>query len=193
MLIDHPINQSNNYISGWYINTTLWDEILLECNKRKILFEREPSGWRGYSSVYLDLISKEAHTAYKAILDTCLEQYKSQYPFLKDCPSLKYQNKDSNISTFKIQKYKPGKYYSELHCENDGKYPYRVLAFMTYLNDIDGGGTSFPSQNFQTKSEKGLTLIWPASFTHPHIGIPATDDTKIIITGWWEWDQKTLL
>ena len=188
MFNEHPINISKNHISGWYIDTALCNEILAECNKRKILFEKDSSGWRGFSKVNLDLISHKLFDDYRTILDSCLELYKNQYPFLKECPPLRYQRKENtDIPICKVQKYRPGKFYSELHCENDGMYPYRVLAYMTYLDDIDGGGTSFPSQNFESKSEKGLTLIWPASFTHPHIGIPAENATKTIITGWFEW------
>lgn len=191
MMVEHPVNQQKNHISAWYIDTPLWDEILLGCEKKKILFEKEESGWRGYSNLYLDILSEQFHSEYKAILDKCLEKYKEQYPFLKTTSGMKYQiRKPGKPATFKIQKYKPGKFYSELHCENDGIYPYRVLAFMTYLSNINGGGTSFPNQNFESKSEKGLTLIWPASFTHTHIGIPAENDTKIIITGWFEWDMN---
>ncbi len=190
-MIEHPVNLQKNHISAWYIDTPLWDEILLECEKKKILFEKEESGWRGYSNLYLDVLSKKLHDEYKTILDKCLTEYKEHYPFLKECPPIRYQSKDDRkIPTFKIQKYKPGKFYSELHCENDGRYPYRVIAFMTYLNNIEGGGTSFPHQNFEPKSEKGLTMLWPASYTHTHIGIPAPNDTKLILTGWFEWDMN---
>lgn len=191
MIVEHPINELKNHISGWYIDTILCDEILAECTKKKILFEKEQSGFRGYSSTYLHLLSKKLHESYVNILDQCLQNYKSQYTIFSNLPQTRYQRREiyKDFATCTVQKYQPGKHYSELHCENDGAYPYRVLAFMTYLCDIDGGGTDFPMQNFQPKSEKGLTLIWPASFTHPHIGIPAANDTKIIITGWFEWDM----
>lgn len=190
MIVEHPINELKNHISGWYVKTALWDEILSGCEKRKILFEKDQSGYRGYSSTYLHLISKDLHQSYVNIVNECLENYKSQYTIFSNTPPVRYQQKDNvDFPTCKVQKYQPGKHYSELHCENDGLYPYRVLAFMTYLCDIDGGGTQFPMQNFEPKSEKGLTLIWPASFTHPHIGIAAPNDTKIIITGWFEWDM----
>jgi len=190
MYTEHPVNKLQNHISGWYIETTLWDEIVSECNRKKILFEKETTDWRGYSRGFLHKINKSLFENYLGILDNCLNLYKQQYPFLKECPKLKLATPDSDktVSAVKLQKYKPGKYYSELHCENDGMYPYRTLVYMTYLVDIDGGGTDFPQQQFETKSQKGLTLIWPASFTHPHIGIPAEKDTKLIMTGWWEWD-----
>jgi hypothetical protein len=32
---------------------------------------------------------------------------------------------------------------------------------------------------------KGLTLIWPAIWTHPHRGVVSPTQTKYIATGWW--------
>ena len=56
---------------------------------------------------------------------------------------------------------------------------------MTYLNDIkDGGETYFSSQDLKVKPEKGLTLIWPAYWTHMHKGIPAITEHKMVTTGW---------
>ena len=34
------------------------------------------------------------------------------------------------------------------------------------------------------KPKKGLTIIWPAGWTHPHHGLPAPEETKYIATGW---------
>ena len=56
---------------------------------------------------------------------------------------------------------------------------------MTYLTTIkDGGGTMFTQQDVITPSIAGLTVIWPAGWTHYHHGIPAPLETKYIITGW---------
>ena len=56
---------------------------------------------------------------------------------------------------------------------------------MTYLNDVEDGGTDFLYQNIQTKAEKGLTLIWPSIFTHTHKGIISPTKEKQIVTGWY--------
>ena len=56
---------------------------------------------------------------------------------------------------------------------------------MTYLNDVDDGGTEFLYQNLITPAEKGLTLIWPAGFTHTHRGVVSQTKTKYIATGWY--------
>ena len=56
---------------------------------------------------------------------------------------------------------------------------------MTYLNTIDdGGGTEFILQNLVASAKQGLTLIWPAGWTHYHRGIVSNTQIKYIITGW---------
>ena len=56
---------------------------------------------------------------------------------------------------------------------------------MTYLNDIkNDGGTEFFYQKTKFNAKKGLTLIWPAEWTHTHRGIISEEYEKYIITGW---------
>ena len=63
----------------------------------------------------------------------------------------------------------------------------RLLVFMTYLNDVDDGGTEFKYQNITTPAKKGLTLIWPAPWTHTHRGQISYTKTKYITTGWFSY------
>ena len=56
---------------------------------------------------------------------------------------------------------------------------------MTYLNDVEDGGTEFYYQKLKTKAKKGLTLIWPTDFTHTHRGIVSKTKEKYIVTGWF--------
>ena len=56
---------------------------------------------------------------------------------------------------------------------------------MTYLNDVqDGGETEFPMFGLKVNPEKGKTLIWPAEWTHAHLGAVVKKGNKYIITGW---------
>ena len=108
-----------------------------------------------------------------------------------------------------IQKYLPGEGFRRLHTENNGlllpsehgdlidkelvhKSPIsRHLVYMTYLNDVEDGGTQFPFQNFVCPARKGLTIIWPAQWTFPHAGIVSFTKTKYIVTGWFAfYDQE---
>jgi hypothetical protein len=80
----------------------------------------------------------------------------------------------------------PGEGFYEWHCERGG-YPasHRVLVYMTYLNDVENGGTEFKFQKIKIDAKKGLTLIWPSDFTHTHRGIISNEEEKYIITGWF--------
>ena len=89
-----------------------------------------------------------------------------------------------------IQYYRPGGGYKKWHTERIGKSPpgvNRHLVFMTYLNDVfDEGGTEFFYQKITTSPRRGLTLIWPADWTHLHRGIVSPTEEKYIITGWFD-------
>lgn len=88
-----------------------------------------------------------------------------------------------------IQYYAPGGGYKAWHCERWGKdmpHAARHLVFMTYLNDVsDAGGTEFLYQRVTVQPKKGLTLIWPADWTHHHRGVVSPTQEKYIITGWF--------
>jgi hypothetical protein len=66
-------------------------------------------------------------------------------------------------------------------------YQTRILVFMTYLNDVPDGGTEFIYQNIISPAKKGLTLIWPAEFTHLHRGQISKTKEKYIVTGWFNY------
>lgn len=120
---------------------------------------------------------------YGNFLISFIESYKKKYPLCSD-------NVDrwSLYPLVNIQKYAPGGYYKRLHCEKSsgsGSIGKRHLVFMTYLNDINKGGeTRFHHQDINVKPVKGKTLIWPAEWTHSHVGIPAPEECKYIVTGW---------
>jgi hypothetical protein len=90
-----------------------------------------------------------------------------------------------------VQKYRPGGGYFPWHCErSSGNGPdvvvSRHLVYMTYLNDVtDAGETEFQIQKLKVQPRKGLTLIWPAEWTHTHRGIASPTQEKYIATGWF--------
>ena len=84
-----------------------------------------------------------------------------------------------------VQKYNPGQGFKQVHYERDVFIPYRCFVFMTYLNDVPNGGTHFPEQEYTAEAITGNTLIWPAEFTHPHVGQISEEHTKYIVTGWF--------
>jgi hypothetical protein len=90
---------------------------------------------------------------------------------------------------FNIQHYKPNEGYFIWHTERTSsvsKNCNRHLVFMTYLNDVyNQGETEFYHQKLKVQPKKGLTLIWPADWTHTHRGITSPTEEKYIITGWF--------
>jgi len=113
-------------------------------------------------------------------LQLCLDEYIKKYPFLQRVDNF-------NITEgYNIQYYKPNGGFKHWHCEiTHPKSSKRVLTFMTYLNDVPDGGTEFFYQKTITPAKKGLTLIWPAHFTHFHKGQISKKYEKYIITGWY--------
>lgn len=92
-----------------------------------------------------------------------------------------------------IQYYPPNGGYKKWHTERTStNFPEttRHLVFMTFLNDVsDGGETEFLYQKIKVQPRKGLTLIWPADWTHTHRGIPSPSQEKYILTGWYNFLQ----
>ena len=122
-------------------------------------------------------------TAYIDALAEVTKEYVDHYHTLKTV-------KWDLIEDFNIQWYPKGGGFHSLHCERGDAHPQcagRIMAWMTYLNDIqEGGETFFEYQQCKVKPVKGLTLIWPADWTHFHKGCPAPNEEKMIITGWYD-------
>ena len=108
-----------------------------------------------------------------------IDKYSNDYTFLN-------VNKSWRLSpSYNIQRYDGDKEgYFSLHNEASGSYPYRMLAWMVYLNDA-ASGTEFPYQNMTIQAKTGRTVIWPAAWTHPHRGVIPNVGVKYIATGWF--------
>ena len=121
------------------------------------------------------------------ILESCLEaglkSYMNKYSFLKDINQVG-GSRWRICPTYNIQKYEGKKEgYFTLHCEHAAGYPFRMLAWMVFLNDAKSG-TEFPYQNRILKPKTGRLAIWPAAWTHPHRGVTPNQGLKYIATGW---------
>jgi hypothetical protein len=130
------------------------------------------------------LIDDAALAAYAVELKAAADQYIARYPQCNMYSSW------GVVQAPHIQKYNPGGGFFKWHCERAQATPAlnstRHLVFMTYLNDVtDGGETEFQLQELKVQPKKGLTLIWPADWTHTHRGNPSPTQTKYIITGWF--------
>ena len=108
------------------------------------------------------------------------KDYQNQWPFLKSL------FKELHIGKFNIQKYSPGGHFAKVHTERSSiSSSHRLFAWMTYLNNVeDGGTTHFSHYDIEIKPEIGKTLIWPAEWTHAHNGKILNNGVKYIVTGW---------
>jgi prolyl 4-hydroxylase len=183
----HNINSTDSFIQGWYIDNAICNDLLDYYNNpaiEKYVGLMGPNGPTPQSKESLDvsvLPNSIEIQPYSKELKKCLDLYYDK--FYHSGGSRGYSMKE-NVN---IQHYGIGGGFKIWHCERasaDNIIRDRHLVFMTYLNDVDDGGTEFLYQNLIIKAEKGLTLIWPADWTHTHKGQISYTKEKTIITGW---------
>ena len=185
-------NLAPTFIGSWIIApTTLCDELITHFEKN---ISRQEVGITGG---YEDLSAKdridisitpnelnhpnmELFRTYIDCLFGCYKDYLVQWPFLETI------GKRLEIGAFNFGRYQKGQHFQKLHTERSGLDSlHRVLAWMTYLNDVDEGGeTYFSHYDINIKPKKGLTLIWPAEWTHAHRGNVLLGESKYMLTGW---------
>lgn len=190
--IDITNNKNPNFIGAYNIeNDSLCENIISFFEENKDLQSQGAVG-DGVDekikkstdiTVYPNNLKEEKFFLFKDYLNSlnkCYQDYRETYPFLK-----KFITK-VDLGYFNIQKYLPGGHFAELHSERTSlQNLHRLFAWMTYLNDVDDGGTTdFDYFDIKVKPEKGKTLIWPAEWTHAHTGSILKSGKKYIITGW---------
>jgi len=57
----------------------------------------------------------------------------------------------------------------------------RFLVFFLYLNDNEGGHTTFPELDIQVQPKRGRLLMFPPTWTYRHTGEKPKDEPKYII------------
>lgn len=197
-MYEYIIDAKKSFIGAWFFeDQSLCDDLIyyFEQNPNKVTGEIHRSidkfpkvDKEEKDSIDLDLrLDTEMGKRYVNELQKVLEMYKIKYP---SCDrTSKY-----GIEAINLQKYNPQGGYKLWHTERSGGlFPgaYRHLVFMTYLNDVDDNGeTEFEYQNIKIKPKKGLTLIWPADWTHTHRGIPSDSQIKYIATGWYSFSSQ---
>ena len=193
-------------IGGWYIDEKVCDDLIKLWPKIANKNNEAYSNGNFMNNEGTSLINKSIKDsddvsiweddptpevqAYLKELKQCCLLYEKKYGFTKTL------NSWGLTERFNFQHYKPGGGFFNWHFEQNGHWPCndRVLAWMTYLNDVEEGGTQFFHQGITTVAKKGFTLIWPAGFTHTHRGqiTPKTGE-KWIMTGWFAWTDKSNL
>ncbi len=191
--VDTPtVNLNPNFIGSWIIQPTVLCDGLIEYfefNKAKQHKGITGSGLNTDKKDTLDIVIRpkeillpgnEIFKQYFEKLFECHSDYISQWPFIKNI-SQKYE-----IGSFNLQRYTAGQHFKKIHTERSSiSTLHRVFAFMTYLNDVEeGGSTYFSHYDLEIQPRQGLTLIWPAEWTHAHRGNILKKGSKYIITGW---------
>lgn len=191
-----------DFIGEYMIDTNICDKII-EYHQKS---DKKHDGYVGFQQIIPDIkqstdvaISFDDEVAkeyFNVHLHQCLEKYLKTYMFAEiEQPTFRLKEKAN------IQYYPPGGGFKLWHYEHNANkpkdkegvdyYPYmakRHLVFMTYLNTVtDEGETEFFYQRRYIQPRKGLTLIWPAQWTHAHKGVPSQTQEKWIITGWYSY------
>lgn len=120
--------------------------------------------------------------SYKKHLFAGVNDYKERYPALNN--KLYFWGV---VEHFNIQHYEPSEGFLSWHCERaEPQSNNRLLAFMTYLNDVsDGGQTEWEYLGLSVSPVKGLTVIWPVDWMYLHRGVTSQTQNKTIATGWF--------
>ena len=176
-----------SFIGGWFIPSSVCDKLISYYNKSNNVIVGTNASFVVNKKIKdsLDLVIYKNNqdteiTEYLKYLQTVLNLYIKKYPELNT-------NQRFEFYRANIQKYPKKGGFKVWHHERSSLFSSRrILVFMTYLNNIDNGGTKFKYQKIVTPSKKGLTLIWPTDFTHTHKG-EIVDKEKMIITGWFEY------
>jgi len=186
----------DSFIGGWYIDEKICDNIIDYYNTNTQLhtdglcYEGDGSKVNTEHKESKDIfISPDRMDnpfyQYRNELQNVLVNYLKVYPH---CDSVEAFN---IMESYNIQWYPKGGGFKKWHCERTNiSSCYRHLVFMTYLNDVDDGGTEFYHQNIISPAKKGLTVIWPSDWTHTHRGVISHTKEKMIVTGWYSYSDS---
>lgn len=194
-------NLNPNFIGSWVLeNTSICDDLVsyFESNKDKQREGETDGGKNKHVKNSTDIsmlpqeISKPGNEVFIRYFDDlfdCYKDYCEQWPFLMTFAT------ELNIGEFNVQRYQSGQHFQAVHTERSSiRSLHRIFAFMTYLNDVDeaeGGSTIFTHFDLEAQPNKGLTLIWPAEWTHAHKGSVLLSGSKYIITGWMHFPHSS--
>jgi len=191
---------NDTFMGAWYIDENICDEVIQYYKERKELGKTKKGQIThkdGYTyenkkskvsedfncNFYTDSSVVKRLGNYQNALHKCMENYRKKYPSTKNISQY------GIVEPFNIQYYPPGGGFFKYHFERNAEEPTikRVLVFMTYLNNLEEGGTEWKHQKLKLPAKKGLTVIWPSDWTHTHKGVISKTEEKYIITGWYSY------
>tara|TARA_Y100001968_G_C19337166_1_gene707524 strand:+ start:463 stop:1074 length:612 start_codon:yes stop_codon:yes gene_type:complete len=202
MIKRFDLNKANlnpNFIGSWMIQTELCNDLIeyFEKSQRNQKEGVTSSGLINHeiknridisiSPRELEEDNNKIFKKYFEQLFECYKDYHLQWPFVERIA------KNLEIGSFNLGRYLPGQHFQSMHTERSSLSTlHRLFAFMTYLNDVkEGGSTYFNHYDLTIEPQKGLTIIWPAEWTHAHQGNKLIKGTKYIITGWLNFPIKS--
>lgn len=114
-------------------------------------------------------------------VNSCLVEYISQFDEINECPNL-YN------SGFLVGVYRKNDGYYNEHFDSAPWAPKpidkRIIAVVVYLNTVEvGGEIIFTKHDLSYSPKSGSIVMFPASWTHPHIAkMPISNDKWIATT-----------
>jgi prolyl 4-hydroxylase len=186
-----------SFIGGWFIEEKICDDLinLFEKNIDKTTKGKTVHNdgkhtvdlkYKSSLDISVNMFDKKDQIyfdEYGFALSECLKKYVDKYNYVNQL------SKFSILESPNIQKYKPNEGFFAWHFERNGKpTSSRALVFMTYLNNVEDGGTEFLYQDIITEAKKGLTLFFPVDWTHTHKGQISKTKDKYIITGFFNYE-----
>jgi prolyl 4-hydroxylase len=180
---EHKINKKE-FVRGYYIDEKICDDLIELFNLNKHIAVQGGVGQKTGA-----VINFKKKKCIEMFIETGFPDVQPYLKALDECKKLYLKEFSALKDNVKLQKYSaPQDGYFFWHSERDGDpmTVKRLLVYMTYLNTVKKGGhTEFLYQKLKIKPEKGLTLIWPADFTHTHRGNVVEEGDKYIATGWY--------
>jgi len=124
---------------------------------------------------------KEIDTKLYEALQEPVSQYLSEVVGEWGC----FYGEDTYDTGYQIQRTKPGTigYIAHNDSSIEGEYR-RIVTYIWYLNDVEEDGETEFIDRMKVKPEAGKLVLFPATWTFPHRGIPPKTGLKYICTGW---------
>ena len=104
--------------------------------------------------------------------------------YIKMYPEVNLTSSFWGLTDLRIKHFLPGNHFSDFHSEHSFIYPNRILAIQVYLSDHNCGTKFY--DGYKIMSKKGKVAIFPAYFTHTHIGeICPENKDRYLLTGYY--------
>ena len=176
-------------LTNKYIKT--YDNVLTKENCQHLIdkFEDSSSQWvktdldnhRHFTEINLNLY-KDWEAYAKLLFDKCRSLVDN---YVKDVKidSIKQWPEKFGFEQIRFKKYEPNnedEFQTHVDVTNYNSAR-RFLVFFMYLNNNDGGETTFPDYDISIKPEAGKVLVFPPLWTFRHAGQKPINQPKYII------------